>query len=87
MSSIFISHSSKDNKMAALVKAKLEGAGYTSIFLDFDPEKGIPAGVSWERTLYAQLKSCQAVVLLCSEHSMKSSWCFVEMAYTRMALT
>ena len=75
MSSIFISHSSKDNDWAASFKTKLAEAGHRSIFLDFDPEDGIPAGRSWEKELYAQLKSCQAVVVLCSKHSIGSSWC------------
>jgi hypothetical protein len=44
MSAIFISHSSKDNEAAAQLRTLLESQGYASLFLDFDPEVGIPAG-------------------------------------------
>jgi hypothetical protein len=53
------------------------------VFLDFDPEDGVPAGRDWERELYARLRGCQAVVVLCSEHSMASRWCFAEIALAR----
>jgi TIR domain-containing protein len=72
MSAIFISHSSKDNAIAGEIKAKLAQQGHRSVFLDFDPEVGIPAGRNWEKELYARLRGCQAVIVLCSEHSMAS---------------
>ena len=74
MSAIFISHSSKDNSVAAELKGRLEKQGHRSVFLDFDPELGIPSGRNWERELYRQLRSCQAVIVLCSKHSMSSRW-------------
>ena len=37
MSSIFLSHSSKDNGIAGQVKTRLEQLGHRSVFLDFDP--------------------------------------------------
>ena len=83
MSSIFLSHSSRDNEAAAEVKAWLEGEGHRSIFLDFDPAQGIPAGRNWERELYQQLRACRAVIVLCSEHSMASRWCFAEITHAR----
>ena len=83
MSSIFLSHSSKDNVIAARVKTRLEEWGHRSIFLDFDPADGIPAGRDWEKELYAQLGSCNAVIVLCSHTSMASRWCFVEVAYAK----
>ncbi len=69
--------------MAAEVKAWLEGEGHGSVFLDFDPEVGIPAGRSWEQELYRQLRACRAVILVCSEHSMSSRWCFAEITHAR----
>jgi len=57
--------------------------GHRSIFLDFDPEDGIPAGRIWEKELYAKLRGCQAVIVLCSEHSMASQWCLIEIALAR----
>lgn len=83
MSAIFISHSSKDSAAAIETKGWLDERGFRSLFLDFDPELGIPAGRNWEQELYRQLRACQAVVVLCSEHSMESDWCFVEITYAR----
>jgi WD40 repeat protein len=83
MSAIFLSHSSSDGAAAARVKAWLEAQGHRSVFLDFDPQGGIPAGRDWERELYQQLRACRAVIVLCSEHSMASRWCFAEITHAR----
>ncbi len=83
MSSIFISHSSSDNEVAALIHEKLFESGHKSMFLDFDPDDGIAAGREWEQELYSQLRACQAVLVLCSENSMTSPWCFAEIAYAK----
>lgn len=83
MSSIFVSHSSRDNAAAARVLRALEAWGYRSVFLDFDPALGIPPGRLWERELYAQLRSCRAVVVLCSAASMASPWCFAEITHAK----
>ena len=52
MSRIFISHSSRDNAIASQVRERLGRMGHTSVFLDFHPEDGIPAGSDWEKALY-----------------------------------
>ena len=83
MSSIFLSHSSQDNPIAEQVKARLEQWGHRSIFLDFDPEHGISAGRDWEKELYAKLRECRAVIVLCSHASMASRWCFAEMTHAK----
>lgn len=83
MSIIFVSHSSKDNAIAEAPKAWLEENGYTSLFLDFDPSEGIPAGKKWEQELYNKLRACRALVVICSSHSMRSCWCFAEIAFAR----
>lgn len=83
MSAIFISHSSHDNATAADLALHLRTAGYQSLFLDFDPADGIPAGRNWERELYQALQQCRAVVVLCSQHSMASDWCFAEVTHAR----
>lgn len=83
MSSIFLSHSSKDISIAEQVKARLEQWGHRSVFLDFDPENGIPAGRDWEKELYAKLRECRAVIVLCSQASMASRWCFTEIAHAK----
>ena len=83
MSKIFLSHSSKDKANAEQVKARLEQWGHRSVFLDFDPEHGIPAGRDWEKELYAKLRECRAVIFLCSHASMASRWCFAEVTHAR----
>ncbi len=83
MSAIFISHSSRDNEVSAEIRRRLLEQGHRSIFLDFDPADGIPAGRSWEQELYAQLRACQAIIVLCSEHSMASDWCFAEITHAK----
>jgi WD40 repeat protein len=83
VASLFISHSSRDNALAATLRDRLEASGYAALFLDFDPERGIPVGRDWERELYAQLRSADGVVFLGSEHSLASQWCFAELALAR----
>src|SRR5258706_1541064 len=83
MSAIFISHSSEDKELADEVRTRLKEQNHVPVFLDFDPEHGIPAGSNWERELYSHLSGCRAVIVLCSEHSMKSQWGFAEIAYAR----
>jgi WD40 repeat protein len=83
LSAIFLSHSSIDNAVAMELRSWLEELGFASIFLDFDPEQGIPPGRDWEKELYSQLRSCRAVIVLCSGHSMASPWCFAEITHAR----
>ena len=70
--------------MAKKLERRLAREHYHSVFLDLDPEKGIAAGRSWERTLYRKLRSCRAVVALCTNHYLRSHWCFAEIALARM---
>lgn len=87
MSSIFISHSSTDNAWAARIAAWLEGAEhkqkperrYEALFLDFDPECGIPNGTSWRSVLHRQLRLCRAVIVVCSRRYCSSQWCLAEL--------
>lgn len=83
MSSIFLSHSSRDHEASDRLKNWLASQGHKDVFLDFDPQDGIPAGRNWERELYTKLRTCRAVIVLCSEHSMSSKWCFVELTHAR----
>jgi WD40 repeat protein len=83
MSSIFISHSSKDNAIANEIKERLQEEGYRAIFLDFDHKLGILAGSDWEKKLYTEIKSCQAFIILCSPNSMASPWCFAEITLAK----
>jgi hypothetical protein len=59
MSTIFISHSSKDVELAKEVHARLEAAGFRSVFLDVDRDDGILAGEKWEPVLYRELRTCR----------------------------
>jgi formylglycine-generating enzyme required for sulfatase activity/energy-coupling factor transporter ATP-binding protein EcfA2 len=87
MSSIFISHSSEDKAWAELIRDWLQGSEnkqhperrYQSLFLDFDPELGIPIGRSWRDTLYEKLQLCRAVIVICSVAYGKSQWCLAEL--------
>src|SRR5260370_30192106 len=83
MRAIFLSHGSADNEAADRLRRWLEEQGYRSFFLDFDPEQGIPADRDWEKELYAQLRTCRAIIVLCSPHSMASTWCFAEITHAR----
>ena len=56
MTSLFVSHSSTDRTAANRVVERVAAEGYAALFIDFDPAHGIPAGRSWERELYAQLR-------------------------------
>ena len=83
MSAIFLSHSSRDNAAADAMQAWLRARGHQSIFLDFDPANGIPAGRDWEQELYRRLRVCRAVIVLLSEHWLASRWCFAEVSQAR----
>ncbi|MGR9088228.1 MAG: nSTAND1 domain-containing NTPase, partial [Gammaproteobacteria bacterium] len=83
MSGIFVSHSSKDHPIAAEISAWLKQQGYASVFLDFDPSDGIPAGRNWAQELYRELKKCRAMLILCSEPSQASEWCFAEFFHAK----
>jgi WD40 repeat protein len=83
VSAIFISHSSRDASVSKEVMDRLFAQGHRSVFLDFDPAAGIPAGRDWEQELYRRLRACQAVIVLCSEHSMASHWCFAEITHAK----
>src|SRR5512144_812183 len=83
MASLFVSHSSRDRAAVAAMCARLRAAGFVALFVDFDPEQGIPAGRNWERELYAQLRRTDAVIFLASAASIASRWCFAELSLAR----
>ena len=82
---IFISHSSKDKAAALDIQQRLFGYGYdtSQLFLDSDAETGIPAGSKWEQVLYARLKDCRALIVLCSADWQASRWCFAELVFAK----
>ena len=83
MASLFISHSSRDNTTTDRLARRLEAEGFAALFIDFDPDRGLPAGRSWERELYSQLRKTDAVVFLASRSSVASQWCFAEVGLAR----
>lgn len=83
MVSLFISHSSRDRAVAERVADHLRSEGFASLFLDFDPEQGIPAGRDWQHEIQSQLLKTDTVVFLASEASIASHWCFAELAMAR----
>jgi WD40 repeat protein len=83
MGALFISHSSVDRSAAQDLSDRLEAEGFAAIFLDFDPDHGIPAGRSWERELYAQLRRTDALIFLATPASTASRWCFAEVTLAR----
>src|SRR5215213_9886273 len=83
MASVFVSHSSRDRAVTEWLVDRLRSAGFGALFVDFDPEQGIPAGRQWERELYAQLRKGDALIFLASEVSVASRWCFAELSLAR----
>jgi WD40 repeat protein/energy-coupling factor transporter ATP-binding protein EcfA2 len=83
MAALFLSHSGRDNDIAARLFSRLEEAGFVALFLDADPERGIAAGRAWERELYSQLRRSDAVVFVASASAVASRWCFAEVALAR----
>jgi WD40 repeat protein len=83
MARVFISHSSRDNEVAADIKSWLASRGFDHVFLDIDKHAGIPPGANWERELYRKIDSVQAVILIITPSWHDSKWCFVEFAQAR----
>jgi hypothetical protein len=82
--SLFISLSSSDREAAERLGERLRSEAFAALFLDFDPEQGIPAGRNWEREVYAQLRKTDAVIFLASTASVASRWCLAEVSLARL---
>jgi formylglycine-generating enzyme required for sulfatase activity len=79
VSRIFLSHSSTNNAEAVALRDWLEREGWKDeIFLDLDPQGGIPAGERWERALNEAANRCEAVLFLVSKAWLDSDWCIKE---------
>ncbi len=83
MTTLFISHSSKDKRWAEQVREALHGQGYQWLFLDSHPDDGIHAGAKWEQTLWQRLRQARGIVVLCSRHWLASPWCVAEAMMAR----
>ncbi|HKY07630.1 MAG TPA: TIR domain-containing protein, partial [Candidatus Binatia bacterium] len=69
MTDIFISYASEDRARAAQVAALLEAEGW-----DVWWDRRIPAGRTWRSVLEEAVEGARAMVVLWSEHSVKSQW-------------
>jgi hypothetical protein len=83
MSQLFISHSSRDNFAAQAMVDWLRSEGFSEIFFDLDPERGIAAGERWERALNRAAFRCEAVLFLVSKNWLASEWCRKEHSIAR----
>ncbi len=83
MARIFISHSGRDNELAASIKMWLMGQGFETSFLDFDKDSGIPPGADWEKTLYREVEQSQAIIIIQTPNWLASKWCFAEFTQAR----
>ncbi len=83
MTTLFISHSSKDKAWAERTNAVLKADQYQCVFLDSHPDDGIHAGADWEQTLYQKLRQSRGIVVLCSANWLASPWCVTEAMIAR----
>ena len=79
MSSVFLSYSSKDVKLATRIQELLEERGY-DVFRDKDRDEGIPAGTKWAEELFLNLERFRIVVFIATPASLESRWCHTELA-------
>jgi hypothetical protein len=61
----------------------LRDQGFVSTFLVFDKHRGIEPGADWERTLYREISSAEAVILILTKNWLSSKWCFAEYTQAR----
>jgi len=78
VSQIFISHSSINNAEAIAVHDWLVEQGWSDLFLDLHPERGIKAGQRWQEALKQGVERCELVILLISPAWTASKWCLQE---------
>lgn len=69
MSTIFISHSSKDHAMAQTICADLESRGFTCWIASRD----VGAGDNFQEAIVAAIRSSKVMVLVFSEHANNST--------------
>src|SRR5579862_6271610 len=83
MPAIFISHSSRDTAISSEITSALKHLAFEEVFLDFDTDTGLGAGVDWEKTLYEKLARCHAILLVLTPSWLASKWCFAELRLAR----
>lgn len=83
MARIFLSHSSTDNAPAIALRDWLVSEGWSDLFLDLDPERGIAAGERWEQALNEAARRCEVVLFLISRAWLSSKTCLGELNLAR----
>jgi formylglycine-generating enzyme required for sulfatase activity len=83
LSRIFLSHSSADNAPTIALRDWLVAQGWSDLFVDVDPERGIAPGERWERALNEAASRCEAVLILVSKAWLDSRWCMNELNLAR----
>jgi hypothetical protein len=78
VSSIFLSHSSRDDAVATALGEWLRAEGHTAVFIDHHTLDGIAGGEPWEERLYTELRRCRALIALVSPDWLDSPWCIAE---------
>src|SRR5262249_59173803 len=68
-----------DQPAAEAVLRQLTSWGYVDPFLSSSADSGILVGSDWMAALDSNLRRCDALVFLCSDHSMQSAWCLAEL--------
>jgi len=75
MAVLFISHASKDDRLASALEAWLKANGFTDIFID---HRSIAGGGKWREALRASASACRVVICLVTENWLASNECFSE---------
>src|SRR3954451_22241063 len=78
VSSIFVSHHSRDDAAACTLCDWLHNEGHAGVFLDHGAEAGIAGGEPWEERLYTELRRCRALIALVGPDWLASPWCVAE---------
>src|SRR6185436_1658489 len=75
MARIFISHSWADNAKALALRDWLVKRGWTALFLDIDPQRGLIPGQRWRDHLLTSVQRSQAVLCVLSRAWLASVNC------------
>ena len=84
MSRLFVSHSSANNAVAIALCRWLADEGYSDVFLDLDPKRGLIAGDKWQEALRAAAGRCEGVIFLLSPAWVNSKWCLGEFILAKL---
>ena len=83
MARIFISHSSRDDALAAALIQWLDQNGFDHVFLDFDKHRGLAVGDNWEKRLYTELDRSHAMIVIVTRNWHRSKWTWAEFTQAR----